>query len=232
MIVSVNAIEFAPYLGFWNRLLCSDAFVLADTMRFKHRDFQNRNRIRIDGGWSWITVPVNKSGVFLRDIRVRPWNEVERSWAVLEYNYRDADYWSTYAPEIKRVLGQDRLIDINVELIKLIKDWLGIRTDIHFMSAVQDFPSEDFFSSAISSVKALGGTAYLTGAGNIGMLPDRHKNSDVQFIFQEWANIPYPQVYSGWHPRLSVLDCLLTHGSEYTKRVVQSGWAPQEADHG
>jgi hypothetical protein len=143
--VAVNAVEFMPYLGFWNRMLYSDIFVLTDTTKFRHRHYQNRNRIRTSDGWAWFSVPVNKEhGVPLRDVILRPAHEMEKCWAIVEANYRGrAQFWDTYIKDIKDILRSPNLFDMNMRFIEFFKNLLEIRTETVVSSKITNLVSED-----------------------------------------------------------------------------------------
>lgn len=231
MIVSVESAEFLPYLGFWNRIVHADKAVITDTSRFKHRSFMNRNRVRTEDGWGYFTLPVNKPrrSTPIKEIRCRDFHEVERTWAVVESNYRGrAPYWDDFAPGLKQVLRGKTLFDVNISLIRRISEWLEIPTPIVLSSEVSDFITEDNLLRSMKIVKATGADTYLTGAGDIGMLPARFSDWGINFMFQEFIFLPYPQIHPGWHPGLSVVDCLFTHGAEYTRRAIDCGWFPEE----
>jgi hypothetical protein len=236
MIVAVNVPDFLPYAGFWNRMLRSDEFVLVDTAKYKHRAYHNRVRVRREDGWSWFTIPVfrpkrrqRRFSPPIGEIRLRPPHEIATSWAILESVYRGrAAYWDTYAPALKEVLSRELLLDVNLGLINLVRGWLEIETPVRRSSEVTSLVSEDFLFSALHIAEELGAEAYLSGAGNIGTVPQRFSDRKLRFLFQEFINIPYPQVHHGWQPRMSVVDCLLTHGAEYTRRIVAGGWDREE----
>lgn len=234
MLVSVHAPDFLPYLGVWNRMIHADTFIVADTVRFKHRDYHNRNRIRVDDGWAWFTVPVRKrKGLSIREVRVQDYRDVMKAWAVVTFHYRDrAAYWDEYSRGIRDCLSNDTLFDVNYSLLQYVRDTLGIETPVVLASETCDFVSEDFMAFQVSACREIGGSALLSGAGNIGMLPRRFPDCGVDFVFQEFIHLPYTQIYPGWHPRLSVLDSLLTNGAEYTRELVERGWTPEEKKNG
>ena len=58
MIVAIHQPNYLPYLGFFDKMIKSDVFVIYDDAQFNKSDFQHRNRIRIYEGWKWLTVPV------------------------------------------------------------------------------------------------------------------------------------------------------------------------------
>lgn len=229
MILSVHPPEFLPYLGFWNRLYHSDLMIIADTMRFRNRHYQNRNRIRTFDGWTWVTLPVSHNSDYAGDIELKSKPDTERSMSVLEANYRGrAHYWDSFYPEIRKSLQFDKLIDVNLSLIAYIKNVLDVKTPIKVSSSITDVVTDDFLALSIHLAEIMKADTLLASAGNIGNFPKRYPNSKVKFIFQDYVSIPYPQIYAGWQPRMSVIDCLMTHGAEYTKKHVVSGWLPQE----
>lgn len=235
MIVSVGAAEFLPYLGMWNRICRADLFVVADTCRFKHREYQNRNRVRTASGWTWFTLPVNKQhrNAPIGEITLRPHHEIDRSWAVLEANYRGrAEHWAHYAEDLRRSIYQDRLFSVNWDLLQMVHGALRLSTPMKRASEILSCETEDFSLLSMTVAEVLGADTLLAGAGNIGTLPKRFSDWGIDFLFQDFVNLPYPQVFGGWHPRMSVIDCLLTHGGEYTRRIVESGWRPEEEDDG
>ena len=58
MIVSVHQPQYIPWLGYFDKIDRSDLFVFLDTVQYKKNEFQNRNRIKNNQGWQWLTVPV------------------------------------------------------------------------------------------------------------------------------------------------------------------------------
>ena len=49
LIVSAHQPNFMPYLGFFDKMMKSDVFVIRDEVLFTKRDFHHRNKIRING---------------------------------------------------------------------------------------------------------------------------------------------------------------------------------------
>ncbi|MGE5308553.1 MAG: WbqC family protein, partial [Deltaproteobacteria bacterium] len=62
MILSVHQPQYIPWLGYFDKIARSDAFVFLDCVQYKAREYQNRNRIRRKGGSMWLTVPVVSNG--------------------------------------------------------------------------------------------------------------------------------------------------------------------------
>jgi len=60
MIVTIHQPEHLPWLGLFDKIRRADLFVILDCVQFRKNYFQNRNRIRTESGWTWITVPVRR----------------------------------------------------------------------------------------------------------------------------------------------------------------------------
>ena len=50
MVISVHQPQYIPWLGYFDKIAASDAFVFLDDVQYKARAFQNRNRIRAGDG--------------------------------------------------------------------------------------------------------------------------------------------------------------------------------------
>src|SRR3989344_2549613 len=111
MIVTIHQPEYLPYLGFFERLLHADTFVLLDTVQFQRGGFINRNRIRTPEGWKWLTVPVvgrkkdvKKSIASVRIDAEKPWQE--EHLRAIESNYSKAPYFGEFFPALRAILSQ------------------------------------------------------------------------------------------------------------------------------
>ena len=58
MIVAAHQPHFLPWLGYLDRMLRCDLFILVDHVQFERRGFQNRTMIRMNDHGRWMTVPV------------------------------------------------------------------------------------------------------------------------------------------------------------------------------
>src|SRR5947209_12961076 len=58
MLVAIHQPCFMPWLGYLDRMLRSDLFVILDHVQFERRNYQNRALIRLEDEARWLTVPV------------------------------------------------------------------------------------------------------------------------------------------------------------------------------
>ena len=209
-IVGVHQPNYLPYLGFFDKMAKSDIFVIYDDARFNSRDFQQRNRIRTSKGWQWLTVPVEKKAIPIKEIMIKnnaDWSSVH--FTAIRANYLKTPYYSIYENEIRRIYKKryEKLIDLNMNLIHFLMKVFDI--DVKLV-----FSSEFLFTSKsterlVEIVEALGGDIYLSGAkGRDYMDVSLFEKKGVKVEFQDFTHPVYKQRYEGFVPNMSAIDAL------------------------
>ncbi len=171
MLVAIHQPHFIPWLGYLHRMSQVDAFILLDHVQFERRNYQNRSQIRIDGEARWLTVPVvqrsQKERIIDKEVDNR---DAARAWgpnhfATLRHAYREAGFFSTYAGAFRKVLEArwERLVDLDIAMIELLREAFGIRTPLLRSS---ELDVDGAKAQLILNVcKAVGARALLAGFG-------------------------------------------------------------------
>ena len=98
-IVAIHQPQYLPWIGYFDKMDQSDVFCLLDTVQYKKNEYQNRNRIKNDQGWQWLTVPVTyRFPQKIRDVAVHsrvPWGRAHIQ--AMKTHYRKAPYYDRYA---------------------------------------------------------------------------------------------------------------------------------------
>src|SRR5215475_13644330 len=138
MLVAIHQPTFLPWLGYFDRMVHADLFVLLDHVQFERRNYQNRAQIRLEDEARWLTVPVVQLSQKARIVEKRvdnPECDGPRWWGpnsfqTLRYAYRKAPYFELYAPRLREILETrwDRLVDLNIATLEFVRDALEIRT--------------------------------------------------------------------------------------------------------
>ena len=62
-VVAIHQPNFFPWLGYFNKIARADVFILHDNVQFPKTGgtWMNRVRILVNGGPSWLTMPVRRN---------------------------------------------------------------------------------------------------------------------------------------------------------------------------
>ena len=217
MIVSVHQPNYIPYLGFFDKMIKSDIFVIHDDVQFTKKDFQHRNKIRIDNGWKWLTVPVENKLVNINSIKIINDKTANKSkWSDIHFreikaNYTKTHFFGEYEYKLKKIYEtkHDNLIDLNMDFIKLIMEGFDIDKPIIYAS---DLNLESHSTQKlVDIVKMLGGDTYLSGIGGYNYM-DISLFGDINVVFQKFDHPTYKQRYEGFEFNMSSIDALFNLG--------------------
>lgn len=244
MILSAHQPHFLPWLGYLDRMMRADLFVLLDHVQFERANFQNRTGIRFNGRSQLITVPVQQFSQKERIIDKRIDNPptLEPRWwgsnlyETLRHAYRRAPFFDLYAPSIKAILDRryTHLVDLNQAMLDFLREVLDIRTPLVRSS---DLNLQGQKSDMILNLcQVLGADVYLAGMGASRNYLDREafERAGVRIAFQEFRHPLYSQC--GKEPfikGLSALDLLFNHGPQSAAllhSLVEADAAPAEQE--
>jgi WbqC-like protein family len=218
MILATHQPYFAPYPGFFHKIQRADACVLLDSVQFPQgTTWISRNRFKNNQGALWLTVPVWKKGLGLQAI-----NEVRichaGRWSrkhldSLKHAYRHAPYFHDHFDFFEDLYSKrlDKLIDLNLAIIRYLVRQLAIRTEIRLLSEIglQSRGSQ----LIVDLCRRLGASVYLAH-------PHARKYLNVATFEQQGVQIDfmtppakvYPQLWGDFIANLSTFDLLFTCG--------------------
>lgn len=213
---------YLPWLGFFDLMHKSDIFVILDDVQYTTRDWRNRNRIKTPNGIMWLTVPVKAKdvrGKLIKDVKV----DNEQQWQkkhlkCLESFYKKATYFKEIIELVNYVYKKNYtfLIDVDMDLILKVKQYLLIKTKIIYASEITLASKKD--EKLLSICKYLNSTQYLSGNAAKDYLRESMFTSEG--ITVEWHNYQYPyytQLWlkeQGFISHLSIIDLLFNHGPD------------------
>lgn len=231
MLVAIHQPNFMPWLGYFDKLARADIFVLLDNVAVQKTGGAYTNRVEIapHGRRQWLTVPLARNAELrqsidaARIVETGPWRR--KMCATLEQGYARAPAFAEVMPQLRQILehAEDRLADFNIHGLQRIAALLGL--DIAKMrraSALQvDGSATD---RLIAIVRAVGGTAYLSGGGAGGYQEDeKFARAGVELRYQNFQHPTYPQRgASGFVAGLSVIDALMNCGAAGTRDLLSA----------
>ena len=218
MIISTNQPYFSPFAGFFYKAYRSDVLVILDSVQFpRGTTWISRNRFKNDQGTLWLTVPVWKKGLGLQRIHeVRICHEfrwVAKHLASLKSAYARAPYFSEHGLFIEDIYRArfEKLLDLNLKLIRYLLQQLKIQTEIKLLSELGIHTSG--IQMLVEICKRAGATVYLAQKAaakylDVGLF--QQQGIEVQFINP--AACVYPQLWGPFIENLSAFDLLFNCG--------------------
>jgi hypothetical protein len=225
MIIAAHQPNYLPWLGFFDKILECDIFVIADNIQFERQGFTNRNRIKTYSGIRWITVPIKHIEKSFPINEAKIANNSEKKWAKkhwleLKHNYSKAPFWEKYSSFFDETYNKKwtQLIDLNLHLIKALMKFFNIKKDLIMASSLGVTGGKSELIIAIC--KALRADTYISGIGGHAYLNLQSFNEEgIKVIFQDFQHPVYPQLHGEFVPNLSVIDYLFCAGGKPWKNA-------------
>ena len=220
MIVTIHQPEHLPWLGFFDKVRQADVYVILDNVQYRKNYFQNRNKIRTQEGWSWVTIPVKNAPVdtLINEILIDDNPKLKRRYLnLIKTNYIHAEFFDRYFPSLQEILRQEytKLVELNVEIIKFFMQQLGIKTRTLIASEL-DLPEAKGGTYVNFNIcHKLGADVYLSGISGKDYLNETiYIENGIKVIYQEFYHPIYKQLYEPFIPCMSVVNLLFNHGDK------------------
>lgn len=231
-IAAIHQPSFFPWLGFFNKIVRSDVFVILDNVQFPKTGgyWANRVKLVVGGKGEWVTMPINRSYSGTKNI-----NEIEidnsRNWnhkvlKSISVNYCKAKYYNEMYPIAEKLLHSPgaNLAEFNLKVIQEFCRLLDIDTS-HFKRGSAMNVSGTSTDLLVSIVAETGCNAYMCGGGAAKYQEDeKFAQNNIELIYQNFKHPVYEQFNtSEFVPGLSVLDALMNCGAEKTAELLKGG---------
>lgn len=231
-LVTAHQANYLPYLGFFEKILVSDRFILVDDTQFVKRGpfgWIHRNRVLSPNGPQWLSVPIKTHGKYEQTIANAEIDQ-QTNWSrkhlrAIELSYRKSKYFDDFFPALKEIYSKDwtHLVDLSETLILWVMKELEIDRPVERSSR---YGIEGKGSDYVLDLAEKGGaTHYLSGVHGRDYLDlETFDKAGMGLVFQEFACLPYDQVYGKeFTSHLCILDPLFCVGKEGTLDLMQKG---------
>lgn len=193
---------YYPYVGYFELIRSVDKFVFLNNVQYIRRGWVNRNRIRWNADWKYLTVPVVKCdrSTLIQDILISG-----KEWKIdhlhsLIYSYGEVQNHPCF--EFLATIETNSLCQMLMDTITHTARYLGIKTE--FFDS-REFPSDRSKQYRLIDIcKQLNADVYLNASGGVEL----YDKADF-----ECENIKLEFIESTKHNnKLSILDLILGDG--------------------
>jgi hypothetical protein len=218
MRVAVHQPNYAPWCGYFAKLLSCESFIFLDDVQLPQgRSYVSRAKIaKGPDGEQWLTVPISKSGSpTINQVRIADGGWAAKHLLTLRHVYARSAHAEEVFDLVDPVYEQagDSLAQFNMALVERVSRYLGWTGAFHRSSEHRaDLKADQRIADLVSVV---GGDVYVSGAGGenyqtASAYAERGVKLEVRtYPPREYARSSWPFV-----PGLSVLDALFHLGRD------------------
>jgi len=231
MIMTIHQPEYIPWMGFFNKLSYAKKYIALDNVQYRHKYFQNRNRIVTQNGECWLNVPVLRKGKRysqIKDIEINnlvKWKE--KSWKTLYFSYKKTPYFKKYAEYFEKIYSEEwtNLVDLNLNIIENICNFLDFDIEIERASKLNlnSCGPELIFDIC----KNYNPDVYISGQSGIaGKGKDTSgffEKENIKVLYQNYKQSKYDTLFKDFIPNMSIIDLLFNHGKDSIKILKDDG---------
>lgn len=229
MKVAIHQPHYYPWIGYFEKIVKSDRFILLDEAQLTNSGYMHRNRfIDTNGNIKYVTIPYEK-----KDYMKLPYNKVKINnnidWQKRNKNFLKATYSkSPYFDEIWSIISYqfenqyDYICSLAIESITLICKLFEIDTTLLFQQSIPYNQNLHRSDLVLELCKITDAKIYLAGNGGSKDYLDKEKfiNNGVEIKFNSVTIPNYKQVNSKeFIGGISILDMLFNCGVEESKKI-------------
>lgn len=229
-VVAIHQPNFFPWLGYFDKIIKADVFILMDNVQLQKTGgtWTNRVKLLVNGKPSWITVPIVRSFSGHKNILDIQINHMS-DWRVkfkktIQINYTNAPYFKSLQKFVESIICFDThlLSDFNINAISKICDLLDIDSK-KIVRGSSLGVSGNATGLLVAMTSAVNGTTYLCGGGAGGYQEDeKFAANGLDLVYQNFAHpVYYQQQIQEFIPGLSILDVLMNCGIDGTKQLLR-----------
>jgi len=223
--ISIHQPQYLPWHNYFKKMKKADIFIILDTVDFQKNGLQNRNQIKTSNGVNWLTVPVlKKKGQKIYETKIDNKNDwIKKHWKALEQSYNKSPFFNEFKNIFREVYSKkwNNLSDLNITLIKIIREILNIKNEIYLSSNLKIKGNSS--QLLLNLCKHFKVNSYLMGEGSLNYLDQNmfHKNNINLLLEKNYILKNYKQNFmqKGFIPNLSVIDVIFNCGSNFENTI-------------
>lgn len=217
---------YLPWLGFFERIILSDVFVVLDNVQLdtnSKTNFTNRNKIRTPQGSTFLTVPIKKKGnyghLFIDQLEIsNESNWRQKHWESIRQFYSKSTFFKEHKAFFESVYKKDHTLLVNLinEINEYLFEVLEVQSKIIFSSSLGiNSSKDDLILDICTELKA---DTYISGPFGKDYLDKTiFDEKKIKLLFHEYKHPEYKQMFPDFLPYMSILDLLFTHGPSSTE---------------
>jgi hypothetical protein len=225
--IAILQSNYIPWKGYFDIIAAVDEFLIFDEAQFTRRDWRNRNKIVLNGGLHWLTIPVVSKGKYnspIDEMEVLEKSWAEKHWRSIKHAYGKAPFFSLYGPLLEGCYAQaatlSLLTEINELFLRRISKVLELPAEFRHTKVVPRHASTPT-GRLVEICKGRKADVYISGpAARDYIQPAEFEAAEVMLIYADYSGYPsYRQGTPSFEHGVSIVDTLMQCGPETRKQL-------------
>lgn len=231
-LVCIHQPDFFPWMGFFDKVIRSDIFVILDHVQFPKTGgtYCNRVKLMLDGQEKWVTAPVDRNFNGYRaitevDFKIEiPWKK--KILKSIYGSYCKAPFFEEGLQIFEPLISnpENNVSIYNTHAILTIAEYLNV-PNTKFVKSSQLAHQGAATELLVSLTRSVGGRCYLAGSGAAGYQEDAiFADANIGVIHREYKHPVYSQ-FSGQNFKsgLSIIDAFMHCGLIGVQSMLNDG---------
>jgi len=228
MKVGIMQPYFFPYIGYWQLMNAVDRYVVYDDVNFIKGGRINRNAILMDGKAHNINLILSGASPnkLINEVAVNNNTIIQNKLLkTLELCYHKSPYYKSVFPIFEQIITQreTNLARYLYHSFKLVREYLGIETELLLSSEIDKDCSLKAHDKVISICKILGADEYYNSINGVSLYEpyrSEFERNGIELKFPKMRDIVYPQYKNQFVPNLSIIDVMMFNSQEECKKLL------------
>ncbi|SMG46681.1 WbqC family protein [Paenibacillus aquistagni] len=217
--VSVIQSNYIPWKGYFDIINDSQLFIFHDDLQYTKNDWRNRNKIKVNNGTKWLSIPVgSREDRLINEVELPATKWAMQHWNDIKMAYSKAPYFNQYKDFFEHVYLDTKwkkLSELNQFLIKHIStEFLGIKAE--FINSSEFNLSSRKLDKLLDLLKKVDAKEYISGPAAKDYIDDsRFNEAGIKLVYKDYTGYPeYSQFHPPFEHYVSIIDLLFHTGSD------------------
>ena len=226
-LITIHQPETYPWLGFFNKMMQADEYIILDNVQFRKNYFQNRNQFLTKQGSVYLSIPVDaKSNKIIKDIKIRYTEKWQlKHLNTIKQSYSKSKYFKEHIAFFEELYSTnfEYLIDFNLYIIDYIRGLFDISTPIVRASSLTSTGSST--ELLLNICKERKAKTYLSGRDGRNYLETSLFDlANIDIVYHDFTHPSYEQFNSNeFVPYINTFDLLFNYSTEESKNLILLG---------
>ncbi len=222
--VVIHQPDLLPHLGFFQRLLAADLYVVLDHVQFSTSGWTHRDRIKTPHGAQWLAVGVRRAPLqtAIDAIELSDTDWRADNLRLIHANYCNAPHFDEVFAELEALYAVPcrMLVEFTMASIHMLMRLLD--TPIPIVRSRTLSPAGHKNDLLVDILRKVHATRYLSGVGARKYFdPAPFARAGIAVGWQDFVHPTYPQLHGETIPNLSSIDVLFNCGVEGARAVLR-----------